>query len=156
MKKIALTVVAILTLSSPTPVISAMDHKSMGKVEHMEHMGGVAHEEVIDGVKATFKITSIAEHMKAMGMAAPKGLKETHHLAIEFKDARSGTPLTKGEVKVRVQGPGKSEQTKDLIGMSGHFGADFDLSRNGKYGVMCKFILEDGKARQARFWYEVK
>ena len=40
--------------------------------------------------------------------------------------------------------------------MQGHFGADFDLSKKGKYGVMCKFQLKDGKVRQSKFWYTVK
>ncbi len=42
------------------------------------------------------------------------------------------------------------------MGMHGHFGADFELSKNGKYGVMCKFQLKDGKTSQAKFWYTVK
>ena len=40
--------------------------------------------------------------------------------------------------------------------MEGHFGADFDLSKKGKYGVMAKFKLADGKVRSAKFWYTVK
>ena len=94
------------------------------------------------------------EHMK--GMEMPKGMKETHHLMVEFQDAKTGKALTEGEVKVKVQGPDKVEQTKDLMGMQGHFGADFDLSKKGKYGVMCKFQLKDGKVRNAKFWYTVK
>lgn len=31
--------------------------------------------------------------------------------------------------------------------MQGHFGADFELSKKGKYGVMSKFQLKDGKTR---------
>ena len=123
---------------------------------HAGHQGDVAHEEVVDGVKATFKIMSMKEHMKAMNMEMPKGMKETHHVAVEFKDAKSGKALTEGEVKVKVQNPDKSDQTKDLIGMQGHFGADFDFSKKGKYGVMCKFQLKDGKVRQAKFWHTVK
>jgi hypothetical protein len=43
------------------------------------------------------------------------------------------------------------------MGMQGqHFGADFDLSRKGKYGVMSKFQLKDGKVRQSKFWYTVQ
>ena len=57
---------------------------------------------------------------------------------------------------MKVQGPDKSEQVKDMMGMQGHFGADFDLSKKGKYGVMAKFKLADGKVRSAKFWYEVK
>jgi hypothetical protein len=35
----------------------------------------------------------------------PKGMKETHHIMVEFKDVKSGKALTGGEVKVKVQGP---------------------------------------------------
>jgi dihydrodipicolinate reductase len=96
------------------------------------------------------------EHMKTMKMEMPKEMKETHHIMVEFKDAKSGKALTEGEVKVKVMRPDKSEQTKELMGMEGHFGADFDLSKKGKYGVMARFKLTDGKMRSAKFWYSVK
>ena len=67
-----------------------------------------------------------------------------------------GKALTEGDVKVKVQGPDKSEQTKDLMAMEGHFGADYVMSAKGKYGVMSKFKLADGKVRSAKFWYTVK
>jgi hypothetical protein len=111
---------------------------------------------VIDGVKATFKVISIKEQMKAMKMDLPKEMKETHHIMVEFKNAKSGKALTEGTVTVKLQNPDKSGQTKELMGMQGHFGADFDLSKKGKYGVMSKFQLTDGKVRQSKFWYTVK
>jgi hypothetical protein len=89
-------------------------------------------------------------------MEMPKDMKETHHIMVEFKDAKSGKALNEGEVKLKVQAPDKSEQTKNLIGMQGHFGADFDLAKKGKYGMMSKFQLKDGKVRSAKFWYTVK
>jgi len=158
MKRIIVLVAAALALSAPVASF-AMDHDSMdmGHGDHsMMKMGSVAHEEVVDGVKATFKVISMKEHMKAMKMEMPEGMKETHHIMVEFKDAKTGKALTEGEVKMKVQGPDKSEQTKDLMGMQGHFGADFDLSKKGKYGVMCKFQLKDGKVRTSKFWYTVK
>jgi len=153
MRKIIVLVAAALALSAPVVAV-AMDHDS----KHAGHgeMEGVAHQEVVDGVKATFKIISMKEHMKAMNMEVPKEMKETHHVMVEFKDAKSGKALTEGEVKVKIQGPDKREQAKDLMGMQGHFGADFDLSKKGKYGVMSKFQLKDGKTRSAKFWYTVK
>jgi opacity protein-like surface antigen len=157
MKKIILAVAAIIALSAP--VAFAADHAGHGgghEMGHGGHQGDVAHEEVVNGVKATFKVMSMKEHMKAMDMAMPKGMKETHHIAVEFKDAKTGKALTEGEVKVKVQNPDKTDQTKDLMGMQGHFGADFDFSKKGKYGVMCKFQLKDGKTRSAKFWYTVK
>ena len=89
-------------------------------------------------------------------MEMPNEMKETHHLMVEFKDAKTGKALTEGEVKVKVKGPDQVAQTKDMMGMQGHFGTDCDLSKKGKYGMMCKFQLKDGKVRSAKFWYTVK
>ena len=155
MKKMTTLIAAVFALAVPMVSFAAMDHSSM-KMDHGAHQGDVAHEEVVDGVKATFKVMSMKEHMKAMNMELPKELKETHHIAVEFKDAKTGKALTEGEVKVKVQNPDKSDQSKDMMGMQGHFGADFDLSKKGKYGVMSKFLLKDGKTRQSKFWYTVK
>lgn len=157
MKKAILMAAAVFALAVPMGVWAA-DHASM-KMDHEGHgghQGDVAHEEVVDGVKATFKVMSMKEHMKTMKMELPKDMKETHHIAVEFKDIKTGKALTEGEVKVKVQNPDKSSQSKDLMGMQGHFGADFDLSKKGKYGVMSKFLLKDGKVRSSKFWYTVK
>ncbi|MBI2353889.1 MAG: hypothetical protein HYV06_02470 [Deltaproteobacteria bacterium] len=156
MKKLAMILAAAtLALSAPMASLAAMDHGGHGDHSMMK-MGDVAHEEVIDGVKATFKVISMKEHMKAMKMEMPKEMKETHHIMVEFKDVKSGKALTEGDVKVKVQAPDKSEQTKELMGMEGHFGADFVMPAKGKYGVMSKFLLKDGKVRNAKFWYTVK
>ena len=158
MKKMTVRIAALLALAAPVASFAAMDHGSMAGMDmsHAGHQGDVAHEEVVDGVKATFKVMSMKEHMKGMKMEMPKEMKETHHIAVNFQDAKTGKALTEGEVKVKVQNPDKSVQSKDLMGMQGHFGADFDLSKQGKYGVMCKFQLKDGKTRSAKFWYTVK
>jgi len=158
MKKLIVVTSALLALSAPLASL-AMDHEGhdMDHGGHgMKHSAKAAHEEVVDGVKATFNVQTMADAMKGMSMEMPKGMKETHHLSVLFKDAKSGTPLTEGTVTIKVQNPDKTAQTKDLMGMQGHFGADFDFSESGKYGVMCKFQLKDGKTRQAKFWYSVK
>jgi len=158
MNKRTVLITALFALALPIASIAA-DHAGHGGGHDMGHggsQGDVAHEEIVDGVKATFKVMSMKEHMKAMNMEMPKGMKETHHIAVDFKDVKSGKALTDGEVKVKVQNPDKSDQSRDMMGMQGHFGADFDLSKKGKYGVMCKFQLKDGKVRSAKFWYTVK
>jgi hypothetical protein len=153
MKKLIIATAAVLALLSPLAVLAMdHDHGSHG----MEHKTAAAHEEVVDGVKATFSVQTMADAMKDMGMEMPKGVKETHHISVSFKDVKSGKALTEGEVTVKVQNPDKSTQTKELMGMQGHFGGDFELAKNGNYGVMCKFKLKDGKIRQAKFWYSVK
>ena len=149
MKKLTVLIAALFALAAPVAAFSAMDHGA-------HKQGSAAHEEVVDGVKATFSVIGMKEHLKAMKIEMPKGMKETHHVMVVFKDVKSGKALTEGEVKVKLQGPDKSVQAKGLTGMDGHFGADFNLSNKGKYGVMSKFQLKDGKVRSARFWYTVK
>jgi len=154
MKNKIILAAALLAFSAP-PAVYAADHNHMDMdMGHGDHssmdMGKVAHQEVVDGVKATFTIMDYKGKMKAMGM------KETHHIMVVFKDAKSGKALTSGEVKVKVMNPDKSEQTKELMEMGDGFGADFTLPAKGKYGVMAKFKLADGKVRSSKFWYTVK
>jgi hypothetical protein len=153
MKKLVLATAALLALSAPAAF--AADHAGH---DHSSHagMGSAAHEEVLDGVKATFTVQTMADAMKAMGMEMPKGVKETHHISLSLKDVKSGKDLTEGDVKIKVQGPDKKDQTKEMMGMHGHFGADVDMAKKGKYGVMSRFKTADGKVRQAKFWYTVK
>jgi hypothetical protein len=158
MKKMTVLIAAVLALSAPLAAL-AMDHESM-PMEHgsmkMEHgsgmmaMGKLAHEEVVDGVKATFNIIDIKAKMKEMGM------KDTHHIMVVFTDAKSGSRLSKGVVNMKVVGPDKKEQVKELMGMEEGFGSDFTMPEKGKYGVMAKFKLKDGKVRSVKFWYTVK
>ena len=151
MEKMTVLIAAVLALSAPLAAI-AMDHASM-PMEHgggMMAMGKLAHEEVVDGVKATFNIIDIKAKMKEMGM------KDTHHIMVVFTDAKSGSKLSEGVVNVKVMGPDKKEQVKELMGMEGGFGSDFTMSEKGKYGVMTKFKLADGKVRSVKFWYTVK
>ena len=103
MKRLLLTTAAILALAAPAAF--AADHAGHG--EHGGH-GSAAHEEVIDGVKATFTVQTMADAMKAMGMEMPKGVRETHHISVAFKDVKSGKPLTEGTVTVKVQAPDNS------------------------------------------------
>lgn len=155
MKKLVLA--AMMVALSAVPLAAAeKDHIGHGMNYGNHKPGNADHQEVVDGVKATFNIETMKEAMKEMGMEMPKGVKDTHHLSVSFNDMKTGKAITEGEVKVKVQSPDKSEQTKDLPGMHGHFGADFQLAKKGKYGVMCKFKLPDGKVRSAKFWYEVK
>jgi hypothetical protein len=164
MKKMTVLIAALFALAAPLASFAAMDHSDHGSMDmgHGGHQGDVAYAEVVDGVKATFKIISMRERMKEMKMEMPAGMKETHHIMVEFTDAKSGKNLSEGVVKVKIQGPDKAEQTKDLMGMPGMsgmgagFGADLMMDKKGKYGVMCKFQLKDGKVRTAKFWYTVE
>jgi len=157
-KRAVIIATALFALGAPLASF-AMDHDAM-PMDHgamkMEHGGGMmamgkpAHEEVVEGVKATFNVIDIKAKMKEMGM------KETHHIMVTFTDAKSGAKLGEGEVKLKVTGPDKKDQVKELMGMEGGFGADFTMPEKGKYGVMAKSKLKDGKVRSVKFWYTVK
>ena len=159
MKKMTVLIAAALILAAPA-AFAAMEHDhgsmDMDHSGHSMEKGKPAHEEVVDGVKATFKIMDIKAKMKEMGM------KETHHLMVEFTDAKSGKNLSEGTVTVKTMAADKTEQTKDLVampgmvGMGAGFGADLEMPKKGKYGVMAKFKLADGKVRSVKFWYTVK
>jgi len=158
MKKTSILItVASLVMSFPLS-LPAMEHDQgsmhAGHGGRMMQTGTVVHQQVAGGVKATFSVMDMRAQMK--GTEMPKGMKETHHLMVQFADAKTGKTLTAGEVKVKVVGPDKSEQMKDLMGMEGHFGADFVMAKKGKYGIMCKFKLAGGKVESSKFWYEVK
>lgn len=155
MKKLVLA--AMMAALAVTPALAAEhDHAGHGMNSLGNNAPGNAHQEVVDGIKATFKVQTMKDAMKEMGMEMPKGVTDTHHIAVSFNDMKSGKPVEKGEVAIKVQAPDKSEQSKDLTGMHGHFGADFEMKAKGKYGVMCKFKLPDGKVRSSKFWYTVK
>ena len=159
MKKTTL-IIAAATLALAAPAaFAAMDHGSMpmdhgsmdqGSMGHgsmkMEQGGTTkaAHVEVVDGVKASFDVYALS------------GPKDTHHIMVMFTDAKTGKAMSSGEAALKVMGPDKGEQTKQLMQMGDGFGANFSMTKKGKYGVMCKFKLADGKVRQAKFWYTVK
>lgn len=148
---------AIFAFASAATLASAeTDHVGHGMNYGNYTPGKSAHQEVVDGVKATFNVQPMKDAMRDMGMEMPKGVKETHHISVSFNDMKTGKAITEGEVKMKLQSPDKSEQTKDMQGMHGHFGVDFELAKKGKYGVMCRFKLPDGKVRSSKFWYEVK
>ncbi|MDD2321958.1 MAG: hypothetical protein PHO83_18085 [Geobacteraceae bacterium] len=159
MKKTSL-IIAAATLALSVPLtVGAMEHDGHGTAhaqqgDQMIHAGSVAHQEVVDGVKVTFSVIDMRASIK--GTAAVKEMKETHHLMLMFADAKTGKHLNEGTVKIKIVAPDKSEQMKSLEGMGGHFGSDVAMPAKGKYGIMAKFLLKDGKVRSSKFWYQVK
>ena len=156
MRTTVVILAATFALSAPL-MASASEHGSMNmemKHDGMMSMGKMIHSETVDGVKVMFHLIDMKEKLK--GMQVPAGMTDTHHLMIMFSDAKSGKMLSSGQVKVKIIGPDKSEQVKTMMGMNGGFGSDVNLSAKGKYGIMTKFLLSDGKVRSCKFWYEVK
>ncbi len=144
---VALFSLAPLSVGASECAVHGAGHGKQGA--GMLKAGTVAHEEVVDGVKVTASVIDMR------GKALPKGMKETHHLMLVLSQVKTGKPFAAGVVKVKIVAPDKSEQIKDLPAMDGHFGADFAMPAPGRYGVMARFKLADGKVRNSKFWYAV-
>ncbi|QXE92669.1 hypothetical protein KP001_09170 [Geomonas subterranea] len=155
MKKMQPLMVAAAVLGLSIPM-TALAKTVPAPITTQVGKGALDYQETIGNLRVTFKFVSMKEHMQAAGIEMPKDMKETHHLKVDFLDAKTGKPFTEGEVKVKVQGPDKVAQVKDLVAMNNRFCSDLDLSKKGKYGVMTKFQLKGREVQSIKFWYTVK
>jgi len=137
-----------------------MEHNTMdhSKMEGMDHSGMAMDGDmvmlgtlVVDGVKASAHVKNVGKAMAKMGM------KQTHHLMVNFVSVEKGAPIAKGKVAVKIKNPDESEaKPVKLMGMDGHFGADLVLQEKGVYHLYVGTKLEDGVKRQFHFHTEVK
>ena len=133
--------------SAPASSGQGAGHMGMTMTDDMEMLG----TETVDGVKAMAHISDTSEAMAAAGM------KQTHHLMVAFEDAATMAAIESGRVAVRVVTPsGKTLPAVSLPGMEGAFGGDVELSEKGMYTLQVGTQLQDNKARQYEFKYEVK
>ncbi|MBD1400497.1 hypothetical protein [Pelovirga terrestris] len=147
---------------SSAPAASGHDAHQMKKTSEAGHSGGHMGMEMTDdmimlgtqardGVKAMAHISDTREAMAAAGM------KQTHHLMVAFEDAATMKALDSGRVAVRIVAPGgQTLPAISLSGMDGAFGGDVELREKGTYTLQVGTQLQDNKARQFEFQYEVK
>jgi len=95
------------------------------------------------------------EKAKASGMKMEGMGKNTHHVMISLADPKTKKPVTKGKGTVTVIGPGKKEEKSDFMAMEGHFGADVNLPKPGKYTFKVT-IESEGMKGLATFSHTVK
>jgi len=94
------------------------------------------------------------EKAKASGMKM-EGMMKSHHIAFGLTDPTTKKPMTEGKGSVTVVGPDKKEEKTDFMAMEGHFGADVNLPKPGKYTF--KVSIESGdKKGSATFTHTVK
>ncbi len=70
-------------------------------------------------------------------------------------DPKTKALLAEGKGSVTVTGPDKGRTKSDLMAMQGHFGADVNLPKPGKYAIDVE-IESGGKKGNAAFSYTVK
>ena len=101
------------------------------------------------------KIGPWASEVRVVDMRAHGATKNTHHVAIVVTDPAAKAPITEGKGSVTVTGPDKVRTKSDLMAMQGHFGADVNLPKPGKYAIDVE-IESGGKKGNAAFFYTVK
>ncbi len=151
MRNIVTTFTLFWLLLLPPAQLFAADNTAMQKL--MQQAKKI-HESNVDGVRVTVLLVNLKEAMQSKTLSG--NTKETHHLMVSFRDAASNKSLNEGRIRVKIVAPDKTEQTKELVDMSWHFGEDFSFTQKGKYGIMSKFKLRDNKVRSLSFWYDAR
>lgn len=95
------------------------------------------------------------EKAKASGMKMEGMAMKSHHIAVELTDPRTKKPVTEGNGTITVVGPDKKEEKSNFMVMEGHFGADVNLPKPGKYTFKTE-IEAGGKKGSASFSHTVK
>ena len=136
----------------------AANHEGHGSMGSMDHSGMAAKGDLLElGAKAEKGIKASASLKDVKAAMAKMGMKTTHHFMVAFADEKSGKPLDKGTVAVKIVDPaGTVTGPMELMGMSGHFGADVILDKKGEYKFQVGSKLADGTARQYEFKTTIK
>ncbi len=115
---------------------------------------------LLDGVKVSFSITSMAEHkkmLKDMKMKVEVDPRATHNIAVTLTDTRSNQPIKEAVVKMKVIAPKGKEEIKalDPIPAMNQYAGDFTLGEKGRYQILILF-KSGGKKKAAGFYYLLK
>jgi hypothetical protein len=120
----------------------------------MMRMGDKAFSGKIGPWKGTARIIDMKAHLEASGMKAQGAMPNSHHIAFDLSDAAKKS-VTEGKGTVTVTGPDKKETKAEFMVMQGHFGADVNLPKPGKYTFKAD-IESGGKKGSATFSYTLK
>jgi hypothetical protein len=104
--------------------------------------------------KGEARVMDMKAHMAASGMKTQGAMPNSHHIAFTLTDAAK-KPVTEGKGTVTVTGPDKKETKAEFMAMQGHFGADVNLPKPGKYTFKAE-IESGGKNGSATFPYTLK
>jgi len=132
------------------------DHGTMKPGGHdMMQMGDKVFSGKIGPWMGTARIADMKAHMEASGMKAMGAMPNSHHVAFDLSDAKTKAHVTEGKGTVTVTGPDKKTATAEFMVMQGHFGADVNLPKSGKYTLKAE-IESGGQKGNATFTYTVK
>jgi hypothetical protein len=120
----------------------------------MMKMGDKVFSGKIGPWQGTARIVDMKAHMEASGMKAMGAMPNSHHIALGLTDAAK-KPVAEGKGTVTVTGPDKKETKSEFMVMQGHFGADVNLPKPGKYTFKAE-IESGGQKGSTTFSYTLK
>lgn len=122
-------------------------HPPAPTTKHADPTGTFKHKAIVKNIRAEFQIMSLT----SMNMKDPNGA--THHVMVNLFHDSMNHPIKDAVGKVKIVGPDEKEQINTLKNYNGIFAANFTLSKNGKYGVIC-LVKVDGEKHLYKFWYQ--
>ena len=151
---------ALMLMALPG-ISAAAEHGGMGGMQHgasgdhdMAKMGDKAFSGKIGPWNGEARIMDMKAHLEASGMKAQGAMPNSHHIAFTLTDAAK-KPVTEGKGTVTVTGPDKKEAKSEFMAMQGHFGADVNLPKPGKYTFKAE-IESGGRKGSATFSHTLK
>lgn len=112
----------------------------------------------IEGLKITFEVMSMEEHMKHLQTARGHGEgdhSQTHSFMVTLQDTISKEIISNAHVEYRVSTP-RGESRKGKLTWSGdHYGGGFTPKEKGVYQIRLE-IKSEGMERKAAFRYTAK
>ncbi len=121
----------------------------------MMKMGNKVFSGKIGPWEGTARIADMKAHMEASGMKAQGAMPNSHHVAFDLSDAKTKAHVAEGKGTVTVTGPDKKTTSAEFMVMQGHFGADVNLPKPGKYTFQAE-IESGGRKGSATFSYTLK
>ncbi len=146
---------AVFSLPAAAPAADA-GHGGMHGAKDAGHGAAAGHDSARMGdVVFAGKIGPWAGEVRVMDMRAYGAAKNTHHVSVALSDPKTKAPVTAGKGSVAVTGPDRAKAAAPFTIMQGHFGADVNLPKPGKYGIEVQVESGGGKG-SAAFTYAVR
>lgn len=136
------------------PGMQMEGHGAEGGSDMMK-MGDKAYSGKVGPWTGEARIMDMKASMEASGMKAQGAMANSHHVSVAITDPATKSRMAEGKGSVTVTGPDKGKTKSDLMVMQGHFGADVNLPKPGKYTFDVR-IESGGKKGSATFSYTVK
>jgi hypothetical protein len=115
------------------------------QMKHGDHAGKLIRETVVDGYHLSYHLIDMQAQMKDMqGMQHNMQEMASHHLMLYIQDAE-GKNIDSANVGYLVVSPDGTEQKVMTMAMSGAYGADINMPKQGEYTIKCKAVVQEKK-----------